>query len=107
MPPRDVREAEAAIEQAVSAHLGAMTVLWVPVDDEPGASSDRGRIEAGAIGALSRRSNPSADSPSAGWLGNYAARPAIRESGLWNVNHVDGPFTQEFLPVLARWIAAA
>lgn len=105
--PRDVREAEAAIEQAVSAHLGAMTVLWVPVDDEPGASSDRGRIEAGAIAVLSHRSNPSADPPTPGWLGNYAARPAIRESGLWNVNHVDGPLTREFLPALARWIAAA
>ena len=105
--PRDVREAEAAIEQAVSAHLGAMGVLWVPVDDEPGASSDRGRIEAGAIAALSRLSNPAADPPSPGWLGNHAARPAIRGSGLWNVNHVDGPLTQDFLPVLARWIAAA
>lgn len=105
--PREVREAEAAIELAVSAHLAAMTVLWVPVDDEPGASSDRGRIEAGAIAALSRLSNPEADPPSLGWLGNYAARPAIRGSGLWNVNHVDGPLADEFLPVLARWIAAA
>lgn len=105
--PRVVREAEAAVEQAVSAHLAAMTVLWVPVDDEPGASSDRGRIEAGAIGVLSRRSNPLADPPSPEWLGNYAARPAIRDSGLWNVNHVDGPLTAGFLPVLARWIAAA
>lgn len=105
--PRDVREAEAAIEQAVTAHLGAMQVLWVPVDDEPGATSHRGRIEAGAIAALSRLSNPATDPPSRGWLGNYAARPAIRGSGLWNVNHVDGPLAREFLPVLARWVAAA
>lgn len=106
-PLETFREAEAAIEQAVSAHIGAMGVLWVPVDDEPGASSDRGRIEAGAIAALSRLSNPAADPPSPAWLGNHAARPTIRGSGLWNVNHVDGPLTQDFLPVLARWIAAA
>lgn len=105
--PRDVLEAEAAIEQAVSAHLAAMRVLWVPVDDEPGASSDRGRIEAGAIAALSRLANPAADPPCPGWLGNHAARPAIRGSGLWNVHHVEGRVTSEFLPVLADWITAA
>jgi hypothetical protein len=105
--PRDVREAEVPVELAVSAHLATMSVLWVPVDDEPGASSDRGRIEAGAIAALSRLSNPAADPPSAAWLGHHAARPAIRASGLWNVNHVDGPLRQDFVTVLARWIAAA
>jgi hypothetical protein len=77
-----------------------------PVDDEPGPRSDRGRIEAGAIAALSRQSNPAADPPTPGWLGNHATRPAIRGPGLWNVNHVEDPLTGKFLPVLARWVTA-
>lgn len=103
---RDVRESELAIELAVSAYLATMAVLWVPVDDEPGPGSDRRRIEAGAIAALSNLSNPAADPPTPEWLGNHATRPAIRGSGLWNVNHVEGPLTGDFLPVLARWAKA-
>jgi hypothetical protein len=101
---RAVRDTEVAIERAVSAYIGAMPFLWVAVDDEPGATSDRGVIEAGAITALSRISNPAADAPSADWLGNYAARPAIRESALWNVNHVAGPINDTFLTRLEQWV---
>lgn len=100
--PRAVRDTEEAIELAVSAHLAAMPVLWLPVGDEAGPSSDRRCIEAGAISTLSRLSNPVADPPTRGWLGNHAARPAIRASGLWNVNHVEGPLTDQFLPLLAQ-----
>lgn len=101
---RAVRETEVAIERAVSAYIGAMPFLWVSVDDEPGSDSDRGRIEAGAIAALSRVANRATDAPSDTWLGHYAARPAIRQSGLWNVNHVDGSVDGSFLPRLERWV---
>ena len=42
-------QAEALLERRVSAHIGAMSVLWVDVPDEPGPSSDRAFIERNAI----------------------------------------------------------
>ena len=31
------------------------------------------------------------------WLGRWAANEAVRRSGLWNVNHVDEPYSPAFL----------
>jgi hypothetical protein len=39
--------------------------------------------------------------PSVSWLGRDANPAAIRESGLWNVNHVDDACEAEFLERLA------
>jgi hypothetical protein len=41
---RDIRTQEAEHEKCVSAYLGSMRVLWIEVDDEPGATSDRAFI---------------------------------------------------------------
>ena len=78
-----------------------MSFVWVAVDDPPGADSARGTIEANAIGLLSNRGKPDIDTPSAGWLGHSAASPAIRECGLWNVDHVDRGYEPDFLGLLA------
>ena len=73
----------------------------------PGRTSHRGIIERGFIGLLSRRVNPAADPPSAGWLGLRRLRPQIRTSGLWNVNHVDERYDSAFLDVLEAHILEA
>jgi len=83
--PRETRDREADLERAVSHHIGAMAILWVAVPDR----LDRAVIERGFIALLSNRSREAVDPPSDDWLGNYADRAAVRESGLWNVNHVD------------------
>lgn len=98
--PREVRSLEVSLERAVSAYIGAMPVLWVSVDDEPGPNSDRGTIESSAIALLSNLANPSADQPSEHWLGHHSSRPAIRGSGLWNVNHVDDLVSDRFFATL-------
>lgn len=103
---RAVREAEYPLERAVSAHIGAMPLLWVGIDDPAGPDSDRGVVERGAIALLSGARVPSPDSPSPSWLGHHAQRPAIRGSGLWNVNHVDERYDPAFLDVLERWICS-
>jgi hypothetical protein len=36
------------------------------------------------------------DQPSPGWLGRYAIRPEITESGLWNVDHIRHPREPSF-----------
>lgn len=103
---RAVRNAEHEHEAAVSTYIGRMPFLWLPVPDEPGPLSDRAVIEAGAIALLSRRSNPDADPPSAEWLGRWSSRDTVRESGLWNVRHVDGP-RREVISVMDRYVSKA
>lgn len=93
------RAVEAAHEQAVSAYLAAMRVVWVAVPDAPGPASARSLIERGAIALLTNGSQPS-DRPSTDWLGRHSPRAEIRESGLWNVNYVGGAVVPTFLDIL-------
>jgi len=93
------RAAEAACEKRVSDYIGAMSVLWVDVPDEPGPQSDRAFIERNAIALLSNPFAPS-DCASANWLGRFSPRREIRDSALWNLNYVadacDTAFLEKF-----------
>lgn len=102
--PKHVLLAEHAHELEVSAYLGRMPFLWLTVEDVPSRTSERGIIERGSIGLLSRLVNPFADAPSPAWLGHHAIAPEIRASGLWNVNHVAEPYDRSFLNVLGSRI---
>jgi hypothetical protein len=103
--PAEVRADELELERAVSRYIGGLPFLWVAVDDDAGPESDRGTIEAGSIALLSNHRHP-LDRPSSTWLGLDAQRSSIRESGLWNVRHVDDEPTVGFLPVLALHVEA-
>jgi hypothetical protein len=89
--------AEMEIEMAVSRHIGAMPVLWLRVDEPDG----RGYVERNSI-ALTSRLAAGLDPPSPGWLGHYAARIEVTESGLWNVEHVRQPYDPGFLTKLEQ-----
>lgn len=102
----EVRLSEGCHERRVSQHIGRMPFLWLGIDDPSGPASDRGVIESGAIGLLSRKANPLADPPSADWLGLQSDRSAIVGSGLWNVNHVEGPQPSAWLDVMEHHIGA-
>ena len=97
--PKSVRVTEVEHERRVSVHIGSMSVLWVDVPDEPGPGSARACIERNAIALLSNRRAP-LDPPSAAWLGRYSPRDEIRDSGLWNLNYLDGDYEASFLDVL-------
>ncbi|HEY8345757.1 MAG TPA: hypothetical protein VIL07_00585 [Symbiobacteriaceae bacterium] len=99
-----LREAEHQLEQMVSQHIRSMPFLWVAVDDPPGPQSHRKVIEANAVALLSNLGKEPIDPPSPNWLGRWASRPAIRESGLWNVDHVDEPYAPEFLDLLEQYV---
>lgn len=103
----EVRLAEAAHERRVSAHLGQMEVVWVAIEDDYGPTSERGLVEAAAIGTLSLLARPHGDQPSDTWLGRWSAREVIRRSGLWNVRHVEGVQAQLGLEALERWVMGA
>lgn len=90
------RAAEAAWERKVSEYIGAMTVLWVDVPDEPGPKSKRALVERNAISLLSNHLAP-IEAASIRWLGHHSPRHDIRRSGLWNLNHVDETYDPQFL----------
>ena len=99
--PRETRDREVALEQAVSRHLGAMHVVVLDVPDR----HDRAAIERGCIALLSNHHRPAVDPPSPQWLGQHADRRVIRSSGLWNVNHVDEHPRDGVLSLVAAHLA--
>jgi hypothetical protein len=93
-------EAEDQLERAVSQHIRAMSVLWLAVPTRPDGSSDRAVIERNSIALLSCATG-SPDTASPGWLGHDATSRNVRQSGLWNSNHIDETYQPRFLELLA------
>ena len=75
------------------------------LDDEPSADSDRTYLEKNAIALLSNYQEQSIDPRDDGWLGQYSQSREIRESGLWNVNHVSDQYDSGFLDLFENAIA--
>jgi len=91
------RASEAPLEKLVSDNIRRMSVLWLTVTDDAGPASNRAYLERNAISVLT-----AADPPSVNWLGNHSIRQKIRESGLWNIDHLGGRCDSEFLDILTR-----
>jgi hypothetical protein len=87
---------ERPIETSVSRLIGAMSVVCVPVEER----AARAFVERNAIGRLSNFARALVDSPSDTWLGRHSSRQRVRESGLWNNDHVEGSYELRFLDVL-------
>lgn len=81
-----------------------MPVLWVDIPGDAASTNDRKLVETGAIALLSNRGRKPIDSPSPGWLGNLSPHPAVRESGFWNVHHVDERHDPRFLDLIERYV---
>jgi hypothetical protein len=105
---RDVRLTEEAAEREVSRVIGAMPFLWLAVDDPPGRESLRGYIERNSIALLSNLGKPPLDPPSPTWPGRLCDRgkARVRDSGLWNQNHVDEDYDAGFLDLLEKLVNA-
>lgn len=101
---RDVREREQKLEVAVSRAIGNMPFLWLPIEDDSGPNSLRGFIERNSIALLSNYNRPPIDPPSRDWLGHYCDRERVRNSGLWNSNHVNKEYDPAFPDVLERLV---
>ena len=102
---REIREQEKWLERKVSDVIRAMPFLWLRIEDEPGPGSLRGYIERNAIALLSNYARPPLDPASGAWLGRHCDRQRVRESGLWNQNHVDERCDVAFLQVLEGLIS--
>ena len=93
----DVRQKEYVLEAMVSNAIRSMPFLWLEVGDPAGPSSERGDIERNAIGLLSNFKRPALDPPALGWLGRLCTSGRVRDSGLWNSNHVNESYDDTFL----------
>ncbi|MGO8944791.1 MAG: hypothetical protein ACLQJ7_14100 [Syntrophobacteraceae bacterium] len=100
-----IRKGEEQLEQEVSLFIGRMPFLWFAIDDIPNPDSLRGFIERNAIALLSNFGKSVFDTPSNNWLGRYSNRAKIRDSGLWNQNHVEETCDPTFLDVFERLIS--
>lgn len=99
---RERRLAELELERRVSDYIRELPFLWVKVDDEPGPDSDRAYIERNTIALVSNYRKPSVDTRSGDWLGKASPCEEIRQSGLWNVDHVGEDYDPVFLNRLSE-----
>lgn len=94
--------AEAPLEAKVSRYIGQMPFLFVAVDDAPSRTSARRVIEENAIALLSNYGRIAIDPPSEHWLGKHSDdHPRVRDSGLWNNDHVEKEHNPDFLELLS------
>ncbi len=101
-----VRAGERDLESGVSHYIGDLPFLFVAAEDEAGPSSIRGTIERNSIALLSNYHREFIDTASPAWLGRYSGRERVRESGLWNNNHVDEAYDPRYLEILERAVSA-
>ncbi len=95
--PQSISVDEVEHEQEVTRVVRRMPLLWLEVPDESGPNSLRGVIERNSIALLSNYKKTPLDKPSKGWLGLHSNREKVRNSGLWNSNHVEEPYDPAFL----------
>lgn len=94
---RERRLSELDLERQVSENIRQLPFLFVRIDDVPGPDSDRSYIERNAIALASNFQSVSIDTRNQDWLGHHSPVDEIRESGLWNINHVDEKYDTDFL----------
>ena len=101
--PKAIRVQETNLEKQVSEHIGNLPFVWVEIDDPAGPDSKRKYIERNSIALLSNiNGNP--DTPSDCWLGSKCPHKDVKDSGLWNSDHVREEYNPEFLIDLKRYV---
>ncbi len=101
---RSTRDLESILERRVSEHIGSMSVLWLKIDDDAGTSSHRAYLERNLIGLLAGNSDEIIDPPSTKWLGQASPDLRIRQSGLWNLQHLNYLYEDQFLDMFDQYV---
>ena len=101
---RALRTEELDLERRVSEYIRELPFLWVAVDDEPSPESDRASIERNMIALVSNLDTADIDPRREDWLGHHSPVTEIKQSGLWNINHVDEEYHPEFLETFESYI---
>ena len=103
--PVNTREREHFVEEMVSHYIrNEMPFIFLEINDDPNPTSGRALIERNSIALLSNFEEDSIHPPSEDWLGYDLDRDRVQKSGLWNQNHVDETYDQDFLVDLKKYI---
>lgn len=94
---KNIKINEHQLEQQVSQIIGSMSFLYLAINDETGPESLRGYIEKNSISLLSNFNKPALDIASNDWLGYKCNRNKVKNSNLWNQNHVEKSYNSDFL----------
>jgi len=101
---RELRMEELEMERRVSEYIRELPFLWVKVNDEPGPQSDRAYIERNAIALVSNFEKEPIDPRREDWLGHHSPVTDIKQSGLWNIDHVGESYDPDFLETFEGYI---
>jgi hypothetical protein len=74
-------------------YVQACSFTWLPRGEN---------LEKHVISLLSNYQRPSVDPPSDSWLGHHSPEAKIRESGLWNAQHINAQWTDDWLDDFER-----
>ena len=102
--PSKIKDEEYELEKSVSNYIRKLPFLWIEIDDEPDKFSNRKVIERNSIALLSNFNKTAIDPRSSEWIGKYSPKVKIKNSGLWNSDHIDEVYDPSFLDLLARYI---
>lgn len=102
---KKIQRQELSIEQEVSSIIGQMPFLWLEVNDEPSEDSHRAYLERNIIALLSNLNKEEViDEPSENWLGRRCPLEQVKNSGLWNIDHVEGNYDPAFLTLFKMYV---
>jgi len=102
--PSEIKDEEYRLEKLVSEYIRKLPFLWVEIDDEPDKFSNRKVIERNSIALLSNYNKTAIDPRSSEWLGKFSPRVKIKNSGLWNSDHIDEDYDPSFLEFLTKYM---
>ena len=82
-----------------------MPLLFIAVSDDPSPKNDRAYLERNCIALLSNFGKDATDQPSSDWLGLRSGEITVRQSRLWNTNHVEETYSPDVLDRLRSYAA--
>jgi len=97
---RAIRDSELLLEQRVSEYVRQLPFMVLKVDPAIDGPVHRAYLERNLIAILSSVGHKRESD----WLGTFSSRQEVRNSGLWNNNHVNEEYDSAFLGLMEDYV---
>jgi len=97
---KTIRQSELPLEQQVSDYIRQLPFLIINVNPTIDGPKQRAFLERSLIAMISDVGGKGKTS----WLGHNCSRSEVKNSGLWNNNHVNEKYDPSFLDVLEKYV---